>query len=228
MELKKRAFDVFWSGLGLLLLWPLFLVIALLIKVDDGGTVFFRQERVGYRGKVFWIYKFRTMTPDAERTGRHITVGSDPRITRTGKWLRKTKLDELPQLINVLKGEMTLVGPRPEVPKYVAMYDDDQRRVLELVPGITDPASIKYRNESELLATAYDPEHMYIDEIMPDKIAINMDYAARATLLTDFLVVLHTLFGRSPRFLWDSASRSTIRRSTDVIGTGSNFNGNIT
>ncbi len=175
------------------MLTPLFLVVAISIKLDDGGPVFFRQERVGQGGKHFRIWKFRTMVVNAEKIGRQITVGRDPRITRVGHWLRKYKLDELPQLFNVLSGDMTLVGPRPEVPRYVALYTPEQRAVLDLLPGITDPASVRYRHESELLAQSNDPERTYIEEIMPEKIRINLAYAEHASLLRDFWVILQTL-----------------------------------
>jgi len=193
MKLEKRLFDVVASAIGLLVLWPVFLVIAALIKLEDGGPVFYRQERIGYKGRPFKIWKFRTMVVNADKLGKPLTVGRDPRITRVGYWLRKFKLDELPQLLNVLLGEMSLVGPRPEVPQYVALYTPEQRRVLDLVPGITDPASIKFANEAELLAEASDPEKFYIEHIMPTKIRLNMEYASHATLWSDILVILKTL-----------------------------------
>jgi lipopolysaccharide/colanic/teichoic acid biosynthesis glycosyltransferase len=189
----KRLFDVGATIAGLFVLWPVLLIVALLIKLDDGGSVFFRQERVGRAGRRFRVWKFRTMIPDAERRGGTLTVGDDPRTTRVGRWLRRSKVDELPQLFNVLAGDMSLVGPRPEVPRYVARYSADQRRVLDLVPGITDPASIAYSRESELLARAPDPERYYVTAVMPDKIRINLTYAARATRWTDVKVVLETL-----------------------------------
>jgi lipopolysaccharide/colanic/teichoic acid biosynthesis glycosyltransferase len=179
--------------IGLLTLWPLLLVIGAAIKLEDGGPVFFRQERVGIGGRRFRLWKFRTMVTDAERRGGQLTVGGDPRVTAAGRWLRQFKLDELPQLLNVLRGEMSLVGPRPEVPRYVGLYTAEQRAVLRLVPGITDPASIRYRDESAELARAVDPERLYVEEIMPEKIRLNLEYAARATPWTDFLVVLSTL-----------------------------------
>lgn len=196
--MAKRIFDLFWAVTGLLLLWPVFLLVALLIKVEDGGAVFFRQVRVGWKGRLFRMWKFRTMVMDAERLGRAITVGGDARITRVGHWLRATKVDELPQLLNVLTGDMSLVGPRPEVQKYVDLYSEDQCRVLELRPGITDLASVKYRRESELLAGAEDPDRTYVDEIMPEKIRINLEYAGQASLVGDFKVILMTL-GLWPR-----------------------------
>ncbi len=191
--MPKRLFDLFWSALGLALLSPLLLLVALAVKAEDGGPVFFRQVRIGRGGRPFGIWKFRTMVVDAERQGRSITVGQDPRITRIGRRLRATKLDEIPQLLNVLVGEMSLVGPRPEVPRYVDLYTESQRAILALRPGITDLASIKYRNESELLAEAENPDETYIQVLLPDKIRINLDYAVRANLRTDFLVILATL-----------------------------------
>jgi lipopolysaccharide/colanic/teichoic acid biosynthesis glycosyltransferase len=148
---------------------------------------------VGRRGKPFRIWKFRTMVVDAAVLGPPLTVGEDPRITPIGRWLRKLKLDELPQLFNVLVGEMSLVGPRPEVPKYVALYSPEQRRVLDCRPGITDPASLAYFNENELLAGAAEPQAVYIAQIMPAKLQINAEYAARATLASDLMIILRTL-----------------------------------
>jgi lipopolysaccharide/colanic/teichoic acid biosynthesis glycosyltransferase len=193
MTPAKRGFDLFWSALGLALLWPLFLLLGLLIALEGGGPVLYRQERVGKRGRLFRMLKFRTMVADADKGGQLLTVGRDPRLTRVGYWIRKLKLDELPQLWNVLAGEMSLVGPRPEVPRYVAGYTLEQWRVLDLIPGITDLASIRYRNESELLARASDPETVYVTQILPDKIRLNLEYAARATPWTDFVIVLSTL-----------------------------------
>lgn len=193
MKLAKRCFDLFWTIIGLLVIWPLLLLIALAIKLDDRGLVFFRQERVGYRGRPFYIWKFRTMVVNAEQIGRAITVGRDTRITRVGHWLRKAKLDELPQLFNILMGEMSLVGPRPEVMRYVALYTAEQREVLNVLPGITDPASIKYRDENEVLARASDPEQAYINEVMPEKISINLEYAKKARVMEDFVIILNTL-----------------------------------
>ncbi len=193
MTPAKRLFDLAAAGTGLLVLAPLLAAIGLLILVEDGRPVFFRQERVGRDGRPFRIWKFRTMVRDAERRGTAITVGRDPRITRIGHWLRRFKLDELPQLWNVVRGEMSLVGPRPEVPRYVSLYTPEQRRVLALVPGITDPASIAYRDEAALLAESDDPERLYVERIMPDKIRINLDYAARRSLWSDLRVILETL-----------------------------------
>ena len=189
----KRAFDVAFSALGLIALLPLFAVISTLILVFDGRPVFFRQERIGYRGKPFRIWKFRTMVRGAERLGKPLTVGRDPRITRLGNWLRKTKLDELAQLWNVFVGQMSFVGPRPEVERYVRRYTPAQCRVLDLVPGITDAASIAYRNETELLENFDNPEQAYIEEIIPAKIFLNLEYATRANVLRDCVVIFRTV-----------------------------------
>lgn len=188
----KRAFDLVAASLGLLALSPLFLVVAVAIAASSPGPVFFRQERIGLHGVPFRIVKFRTMRVDAEAVGGQLTVEGDPRITRVGRWLRASKLDELPQLINVVRGEMALVGPRPEVPRYVALYDDTQRRVLDVRPGITDPASIRYRDENAVLAQADDPEAAYVDVVMPHKLELNLAYLERRTLASDIGVILAT------------------------------------
>jgi len=189
----KRAFDLLASTVGLLLLSPVFALVALAIRRDSPGPAFFRQERVGRGGAPFLIYKFRTMRVDAPGRGGQLTVGDDPRITRVGSVLRKYKIDELPQLINVFRGDMSLVGPRPEVPRYVARYDERQRAVLDVRPGITDPASIAYRDENAILAAASDPEAVYVREIMPAKLEMNLDYLARRSLLSDLGIILDTL-----------------------------------
>lgn len=193
MKPLKRIFDFIGSVFGLLFLAPLFGLLALLIKWDDGGPIFFRQERIGYRGKPFRMVKFRTMRVVQPPQSKLLTIGDDPRITRVGKFLRKTKMDEFPQLINVFKGEMSLVGPRPEVARYVDKYNAAQRKVLDLIPGITDPASLLFRNESDLLALAEDPEGRYVSEIMPQKIRINLAYAETADLFSDLKIILRTL-----------------------------------
>jgi lipopolysaccharide/colanic/teichoic acid biosynthesis glycosyltransferase len=193
MNSIKRQFDLFFSLIGISLFLPLGALIGLIIKIEDGGPVFYIQERIGHRGKSFRMIKFRTMIRDADKMGSAITIGNDARITRVGRWLRRFKLDEFPQLFNVLKGEMSFVGPRPEVPKYVAVYNDMEREVLNLVPGITDPASVIYRNESEILGGFQDPEKQYIEKIMPDKIRINLEYARRANIMSDIFVILQTL-----------------------------------
>lgn len=192
----KRAFDLFFSVPGLILLTPIFLVISLMIKMDNPGEVFYKQERVGQFGKMFKIVKFRTMKANADQNGLLITVDNDLRITKIGHFLRKYKIDELPQLINVIKGEMSLVGPRPEVKRYVEMYSEDQKEVLNAKPGITDPASLKYRNESDLLKSdsIHNAEELYIKEIMPDKLRINISYAKNRNIFTDFCIIIRTIF----------------------------------
>ena len=198
----KRLFDVLVSAAGLLLLSPLLVGIALWIKLDSRGPVFFRQQRVGRYGAPFHIHKFRSMREDAPLAGPQITIGADPRITRAGHFLRRTKLDELPQLLDVLAGTMSLVGPRPEVPRYVAMYPPAVRdKVLSVRPGITDPASIEYRDESTLLARAADPERVYIEQVMPAKLRYAAEYVDRMSLLNDVRLIgatLKTLFARRP------------------------------
>ena len=189
----KRAMDIVISGGALVVLWPVLLLIALAIKIDDPGPVFYRQVRVGRYGKTFRIFKFRTMVVDADKKGLSITVGRDSRITRMGAFLRKTKLDELAQLINVFVGEMSFVGPRPEVPRYVDLYTPYQSQVLLVRPGITDYASIAYRNENDLLAGCDDPEKMYIEKIMPDKIELNMKYLREISPIADIRLILSTI-----------------------------------
>ena len=189
----KRAMDIVVSAAALCVLWPVLALIALAIVVDDPGPVFYRQVRVGRGGRPFRIFKFRTMVVDADRKGLSITVGRDSRITRVGAFLRKTKLDELAQLLNVLAGQMSFVGPRPEVPRYVELYTPYQRQVLLVRPGITDYASIAYRNENDLLAGADDPEKMYIETIMPDKIELNMKYLREISPLADLRLILKTV-----------------------------------
>lgn len=191
--IAKRAMDIVLSACALAVLWPLLLLIALAIWIDDPGPVFYRQVRVGRNGKTFRIFKFRSMVMDADKKGLAITVGRDSRITRVGTVLRKTKLDELAQLLNVLLGQMSFVGPRPEVPKYVELYTPYQRQVLLVRPGITDYASIAYRNENDLLAGAPNPEAMYIEQIMPDKIELNMKYLREISPLADIRLILKTI-----------------------------------
>ncbi len=191
--IAKRAMDIVLSACALAVLWPLLLLIALAIWIDDPGPVFYRQVRVGRNGKTFRIFKFRSMVMDADKKGLAITVGRDSRITRVGTVLRKTKLDELAQLLNVILGQMSFVGPRPEVPKYVELYTPYQRQVLLVRPGITDYASIAYRNENDLLAGAPNPETMYIEQIMPDKIELNMKYLREISPLADIRLILKTI-----------------------------------
>jgi lipopolysaccharide/colanic/teichoic acid biosynthesis glycosyltransferase len=194
--MAKRLFDMLLSALGLLLLSPLLLAIAVWIKLDSPGPVFFRQERVGRFGLPFRIHKFRTMAHGG--TGALITVGADARITRAGAHLRRAKLDELPQLIDVLCGSMSLVGPRPEVPRYVAMYPPALRdKVLSVRPGITDVASLEYHDENALLARAADPEHEYVSVVMPAKLQLAVQYVDQASLRFDLQLILRTL-----RLVW--------------------------
>ena len=188
----KRLFDIVASGLGLLLLSPLLIAVALWIKLDSRGPVLFRQDRVGRFGRPFLIHKFRTMRVD--NAGLQITVGEDTRITAAGRFLRASKLDELPQLWDVLRGAMSLVGPRPEVPRYVALYPAALREVvLSVRPGITDLASLEYRDESAVLARSVDPERAYVEEVMPAKLALSVRYVREASLLGDLRLILATV-----------------------------------
>lgn len=189
----KRIFDIVMSGLGLICLSPLFLVLAVWIKCDSAGPVFYRQVRVGRGNKDFRLFKFRSMRPDSDKLGLITVGGHDPRVTRSGYYIRKYKLDEFPQLINVFVGDMSLVGPRPEVRKYVDLYTPEQLRVLNNVrPGITSLASIRYRNENEILAKAEDPDKAYVEQIMPDKIAIDLEYVENASLTNDIKLIFKT------------------------------------
>ena len=191
----KRLFDIVSSLLVLIIGFPFFLIIVILILIDSRGGVFYRQVRVGKNNKDFYLYKFRTMVSGADKKGQ-LTVGDkDNRITRIGYFLRKFKLDEFPQLINVLKGDMSVVGPRPEVRKYVSMYSAEQMQVLNVRPGLTDIASIEYINESELLSKADDPEKLYIEKIMPEKLSLNMKYIREKSLGTDLRIIFRT-FGK--------------------------------
>lgn len=189
----KRTFDFLASFFGLLLLSPLILCIAVWVKCDSKGPIFYRQVRVGKDGREFKLFKFRSMRVGADRAGL-LTLGDrDPRVTRSGFWLRKTKLDELPQLFNVLVGDMSLVGPRPEVPKYVALYTPEQREVLSVRPGITDTASLEMRNEAELMAQQVDPEGYYMNVQIPLKIKLAKEYIAQQSLLSDLKLVVRTI-----------------------------------
>ncbi|HCZ36808.1 MAG TPA: glycosyl transferase [Cytophagales bacterium] len=191
--MAKRIFDIIAATLGLLVLLPLFLVVSVAIAIDSKGSIFFLQERIGKYGKPFFLFKFRTMGVGADK-GTAITVGNrDPRITRVGYYLRKIKMDELPQLINVLKGEMSFVGPRPEVKKFVDLYTPEQRRVLDVAPGMTDYASILFRNENELLAGKRDPVTFYVDQIMPQKLQLNLEYIDSNNLWVDIKILFKTL-----------------------------------
>jgi len=191
--ISKRLFDLCASLAGLVVLSPLFLLVAILIQRNSSGPVFFRQTRIGLRGQPFRIHKFRTMTTELPAKDLQITVGTDPRITRTGRWLRNYKLDELPQLLDVVRGKMSLVGPRPEVPKYVEHYPPDVKQiVLSVRPGITDNASIKYRDENDILAEADDPEREYIEKVMPVKLEYYMRYVEERSMAGDLAIILRT------------------------------------
>jgi lipopolysaccharide/colanic/teichoic acid biosynthesis glycosyltransferase len=189
----KRIFDIIAAFMGLVLLFIPGVLVAAAVKVTSAGPVFFRQERVGRRFRLFRIYKFRTMVQDAPLQGGQITFGDDPRITRIGRILRKTKIDELPQLINVLVGDMSLVGPRPEVPRYVELFHDDYVEILTARPGITDLASLKYRDEASILGSATDPDKEYTIHILPEKIAVAKEYVRRASLWLDFSIIFKTI-----------------------------------
>lgn len=188
----KRLLDITASGLGLIFLSPLFLIVALWIKSDSHGPVFYRQSRVGRYGKDFRLFKFRSMRVGSDKKGLITVGGHDPRVTRSGYYIRKYKLDELPQLINVFIGDMSLVGPRPEVRKYVDLYTPEQLHVLDVRPGITDLASIRYRNENELLAKASDPEQYYRDVVMQDKLRINLQYISDHSFFRDLKIIFMT------------------------------------
>jgi len=190
----KRCLDIVVSLIGLLLLAPMFALLALLIKVDSPGRVFFRQTRIGKHFRPFDIYKFRSMTDQRERPGSLITVGADPRITRSGHIIRKLKLDELPQLFNVLIGDMSLVGPRPEVPEFVDLFRRDFEEILKVRPGITDLGSLKYRDEATILAQSADSRAEYINRILPDKISLAKQYIAQSSLGFDVKLIFRTLY----------------------------------
>ena len=189
----KRLFDILFSTLGLIILSPFLIIISLSIALTSRGGVFYLQERVGKSNRNFRLFKFRTMKTGADKKGLLTVGGRDPRITATGYYLRKYKLDELPQLLNVLFGSMSLVGPRPEVRKYVDLYTEDQKKVLQVKPGITDYASLQYFSENELLAQSSNPEETYIKEVMPAKLELNKKYISEAGLVTDLKIIFKTL-----------------------------------
>jgi lipopolysaccharide/colanic/teichoic acid biosynthesis glycosyltransferase len=188
----KRIFDILVSSLGLLFCLPLFLVVAVLIKLDSKGPVFFTQRRIGKNFRPFWIYKFRSMAVASRGSGSQISPANDPRITPIGKLLRKSKIDELPQLFNVLKGDMSMVGPRPEVPKYVQLFLSDYEEILQVQPGITDLASLKYSDEGALLAKSQDPEDEYANQVLPDKIELAKEYVRSASFFLDLSILVKT------------------------------------
>lgn len=196
-----RLFNVGVAGLMLLLLSPLLLIVSLAVWIGSGQPILFRSRRVGLNGRLFWLYKFRTMAPGADRIGPAITAASDRRVTPIGAWLRRTKLDELPQLVNVVKGDMSLVGPRPEDPRYVARYTAEQRQVLSVRPGITGAASLEYRNEESLL-TGTDWEERYVRLILPEKARIELEYLRRRSFGTDLGILART----ARRLLVDAVS----------------------
>lgn len=189
----KRIFDFFAALIGIIIISPVLIIVSIAIKLDSKGNVMFLQKRVGKDGKEFNIYKFRTMVSNAEKIGKQLTVGKDNRITKVGGFLRKYKIDELPQLFNVLKGDMSLVGPRPEVPKYVALYNEEQRKVLSVRPGITDLASLKYSDENDILGKVDNPEEYYINVIMKDKLTLNLEYIEKSNLFYDISLIIKTI-----------------------------------
>jgi len=190
----KRIFDVFVSFMSIVVLSPILIIVAIIIKLNSKGPILYKQLRIGLNGKPFYIYKFRTMEMNADKNGPLITSASDLRITRVGRFLRKTKLDEMSQLFNVLKGEMGIVGPRPEVPKYVKLYTDEQERVLTIKPGMTDPATVYFRNEEKLLANADDKESFYINEIMPTKLKLYLQYVDNMSVIYDIKLIFLEFF----------------------------------
>ncbi len=209
----KRLFDIISSASGLFLLSPIFLIITVLIKLDSAGPVFFRQIRVGMNFKRFWIIKFRTMENQADKKGLQITAGGDKRVTRLGRLLRRSKIDELPQLFNVLKGEMSLVGPRPEVEKYVNRYRREYGDILKVKPGITDLSSVIFSNEEGILERQDDPEWYYMHILLPKKIKLAREYLSRSSFLYDLGIIIRTLF-RIPYYMVSKSSRS--RMATEV------------
>lgn len=189
----KRCFDFIVSLIGIIILSPVFIIVSIAIKLDSKGNILFLQKRVGRYGKEFNIYKFRTMVTDAEKLGKQITIGKDNRITKVGAFLRKFKIDELPQLFNVFKGDMSLVGPRPEVPKYVSLYSFDQKKVLNVRPGITDMASLRYKDENDILGKVENPEEYYINVIMKDKLDLNLEYIEKSNIFFDIYLIVKTI-----------------------------------
>jgi len=191
----KRILDIVFTSIGIIPLLPLMGVIALLIKLEDGGSVIFKHERVGYRFRKFKLYKFRTMVENAEKLGPSVTKADDPRITKIGKFLRKYKLDELPQLFNVLKGDISLVGPRPEVENYIKHYEEEFKKILwEVKPGITDYATLEFRNEEEILKGSKNTEEIYLQEVLPRKIELYKKYIKEISLLTDLKIIFKTFW----------------------------------
>ena len=189
----KRVFDIISSLMVLLIIFPLLILISILIKLDSKGQIFYYQKRIGLKGNEFNLYKFRTMKPGSDKKGL-LTVGNDSRITRVGSFLRKSKLDEIPQLFNIITGDMSVVGPRPETPNYVELYNEEQRKVLNIKPGLTDYASLEFINENELLAKHDKPEQAYIETIMPQKLRLNLKYIQDKNFLLDLKIIFRTIF----------------------------------
>lgn len=189
----RRAFDIIICSLALLILSPFFLIISIAIKINDGGPIIFAQRRVGRNFTTFNLYKFRTMVQDAEKLGPSVTTLKDNRITKVGKILRRTKLDELPQLINILKGDMSIVGPRPEIPKYVNMFKEDYKYILTVKPGLTDYATLEFRDEEKILSLYKNPEEAYLKIILPKKLELSKKYVMEKGLLTDSIIILRTI-----------------------------------
>ncbi len=189
----KRLFDIFFSTSGLIILFPLFAVVAILVMFDSKGAVLFQQERVGKNFKSFRILKFRTMSVGAENLGPQITVGGDKRVTKTGKILRRYKIDELPQLLNIFIGDMSFVGPRPEVRKYVELYKEDYKKLLQMRPGITDPSSLKYSKEEDVLSLSNNWEDDYINKVLPEKIKLSLRYVDNCNIFTDLKLIFKTI-----------------------------------
>ena len=193
--MAKRIFDIFFSFLGLIALGPFFVLIAFLIKLTSPGPVFFRQERVGKDGKIFKIYKFRTMVKDAEKKGVHFTTpNTDPRITKIGFFLRRFYLDEFPQLFNVLKGEMSIVGPRPEIPEVVELYNEEQKKVLSVRPGMTDLATLEFLKEGKIMESSQNLYQDYTQKVLPEKLKLNLQYIENQSLVFDIKLIIQTIF----------------------------------
>lgn len=191
----KRAFDIVASFCGIIIISIILIIVSIAIKLDSKGPILFLQKRVGKNGEPFYIYKFRTMITDAEKFGKQITVGRDSRITKIGTFLRAYKIDELPQLFNVFKGDMSLVGPRPEVPRYVELYSEEERHVLDVRPGITDLASLRYKDENDILGKVENPEEYYINIIMKDKLKLNLEYVKKNNIIFDISLIIKTIIG---------------------------------
>jgi homopolymeric O-antigen transport system permease protein len=213
----KRVFDLVIALLGLVVFSPVLILAAVLVKLDSPGPVFFRQKRIGKGFQPFFIYKFRTMVYDAPHKGGAITVGADPRITRLGRILRKSKVDELPQLFNILRGEMSFVGPRPEVPQYVELFRQDYEEILQILPGVTDLSSLKYRNEAEILQHAENPEEEYVAHVLPDKIKLAREYLLWSSFFFDLRMIFKTVLALVRDRVDDLSLPGELRRTTDVI-----------